>query len=468
MEFMSAALGEDSVKESFLDRFKHHSKFLWNKQSIYRVPSSMRDLNNRAYQPQVVSIGPYHNGNSQLEAMEEHKYRALQHFLSRAYNISVEELVAHFKNDDKFMEKVMDSYTQPIDPQWWDSNASTLLTVLDGCFLFELLLSSTSAYTCGGADSSAPMWCYGHDDPIFGVHAERQNIVPYVKLDMLLVENQIPLIILERLAKIAELEVNWNDLIRSFYGCRIEDRSSIDPLGLHVLDVYRKGRIFSGEYTGWTSPKAAKELENHGIRFKRSLGGGSGDGVAGIGGFKDVSFETTTKKRGIDGKLNKENPKVDSQIATHGDLYLPFLTIDEATEPILLNLMAFERLHLGKEARDMTVTQYVFLMNSLIRSEADVRCLRRNSILSSSPERSDGAVTKLFADITSNLVVDDVRGVGTMNEVVRQLCNRRLNSFKASWANQFGLDKRMWIFVSLMAYGLTFALINTIMNKPGI
>lgn len=468
MEFMSAAEGGDFVKESFLDRFRHQSKFLWSKQSIYRVPCSMRDLNHKAYQPQVVSIGPYHYGNYQLEAMEEHKYRSLRHFLSRAYNISVEDLVAHFKNDDEFMGKVMDSYSHPIAPQWSDINFATFLMVLDGCFLFELLLSSDSAYTCGSSDSSASQWCYGNDDPIFGAHAERQNIVPYVKLDMLLVENQIPLIVLERLSSIAGLEVNLNELIWSFYGCPNEDRSSKDSLGLHVLDVYRKGRLFPGEYKGWTAPKTAKELENRGIRFKRSPGGGSGDGSFGIGGFKDVSFETSTMKRGMNGKLNNEIPKFNSLKVIHGELYLPFLTIDEATEPILLNLMAFERLHLGKGGLDMTVTQYAFLMNSLIGSEADVRCLRRNSVLSSLPERSDGAVVKLFADITSNLVVDDVRGIGTVNKEVREVCDRRLNRLKGSWANHFVSDRRMWIFILLMAYGLTFVLINTIMNKPGM
>lgn len=517
----------------FLDRFRQKPKQLWNKRSIYKIPYSMKDLNDKAYHPRVVSIGPYHNGNQHLQPMEEHKYRALRHFLNRAYDIRLEDLVGHFRDDYRFMEKVINSYSKPIDPQWNDNYALPHLMILDGCFVLELLLSA-SANTCS-AESPASEWCYAAKDPIFGDHEEKHGIIPYVKLDMLLVENQIPLIVLHRLSRIAQLEVNLNDLIRSFYGCRHPVQPIIEPLGLHVLDVYRKGRLFLGEYTGWTVPMSAKELGDHGIRFKRSSGGGSGDGNVGIGGFKDVVFKIA-KKKNICGKLydhfmepldQRRRPRPPPQIPSsvsgffrkifsplrliptpawpfpfapqtaewyitsvllwiitavlsvffyliawwylplwviHGDLYLPFLTIDEATEPILLNLMAFEFLHLGREGRDMGVTHYVFLMSSLIRSEEDVKCLRKNSILSSLPERSDMAVVKLFADITRNVVVDDGKGVGMVRREISDVCARRPNRWQASWIRNYGFDLKTWISVILTVYGVMFALVSSIMN----
>lgn len=466
MESMSVKEVEDFVKERFIDRFRQDPKELWTKQSIYRIPCSTRNLNTKAYQPRVVSIGPYHNGNLHLQPMEEHKYRALRHFLTHAHNITVEDLVAHFKNDDEFMEKVMDSYSKPIDPQWWDSNASTLLMVLDGCFLLELLLSSNSSHNCGRGDSSVSEWCYNTDDPIFGDHAEKKGIIPYVKLDMLLVENQIPLLVLERLTSIAGLEVNLNGLICSFYGCRYseEDQTSIDPLGLHILDVYRKGRLFLGEYTGWTVPKSAKELEEHGVRFIRSSGDVS------IGGFKDVSFKTG-RKRDVLGKLNDGIPSSLSRKfffplwVLHGDFYLPFLTIDETTGPILLNLVAFELLHLGIKERDMAVTQYVFLMRSLIRSERDVRCLRDHSILSSSPIQSDGAMVSFFAGITKNMVVtNDARKADMVNQEILKLCGRGVNRLQGTWAYYYGSEIRTWFFTLVITYSVVFSLVNAVFN----
>ena len=50
---------------------------LWRKQSIYRVPACIKDLNSKAYKPQVVSFGPFHHGEAQVMPMEEHKHRAL-------------------------------------------------------------------------------------------------------------------------------------------------------------------------------------------------------------------------------------------------------------------------------------------------------------------------------------------------------------------------------------------------------
>jgi len=53
----------------------------WGRRCIYRVPACIKDLNPRAYRPQLVSLGPYHHGNAELLPMEEHKRRALQHLL---------------------------------------------------------------------------------------------------------------------------------------------------------------------------------------------------------------------------------------------------------------------------------------------------------------------------------------------------------------------------------------------------
>ncbi|KAF2294085.1 hypothetical protein GH714_007404 [Hevea brasiliensis] len=55
----------------------------WKKRSIYRVPVCISDLSKAAYRPEVVSLGPYYHGEEYLEPMEEHKHRALLHFLKR-------------------------------------------------------------------------------------------------------------------------------------------------------------------------------------------------------------------------------------------------------------------------------------------------------------------------------------------------------------------------------------------------
>jgi len=50
---------------------------------IYKVPSKLRKLNEDAYTPTVVSIGPFHHGHPQLQNMERQKLFHFKAFLQR-------------------------------------------------------------------------------------------------------------------------------------------------------------------------------------------------------------------------------------------------------------------------------------------------------------------------------------------------------------------------------------------------
>lgn len=51
-------------------------------QAIYRVPASLRDLDETAYTPRIISLGPYHHGRPLLREMDGHKQHALLHALA--------------------------------------------------------------------------------------------------------------------------------------------------------------------------------------------------------------------------------------------------------------------------------------------------------------------------------------------------------------------------------------------------
>lgn len=63
-----------------------------------------------------------------------------------------------------------------------------------------------------------------------------------------------------------------------------------------------------------------------------------------------------------------------------GTLYLPPITVDDTTEYVLLNLMAFERLHVGA---GNDVTTYVFFMDNMVDLARDVALLQCRSSCSS-------------------------------------------------------------------------------------
>ncbi|XLR29567.1 hypothetical protein S83_057467 [Arachis hypogaea] len=60
---------------------------------IYRVPHIIRQLNEDAYTPTVVSIGPLHHWNSRLISMEGHKQVYCQYFIIERSEASLSELV---------------------------------------------------------------------------------------------------------------------------------------------------------------------------------------------------------------------------------------------------------------------------------------------------------------------------------------------------------------------------------------
>ncbi|XXG60594.1 hypothetical protein AAC387_Pa04g2458 [Persea americana] len=47
-----------------------------------KVPQRLRKGNNDAYEPKIISIGPYHRGNPRLQAMEKKKFQHLHRILS--------------------------------------------------------------------------------------------------------------------------------------------------------------------------------------------------------------------------------------------------------------------------------------------------------------------------------------------------------------------------------------------------
>ncbi|MED6137178.1 hypothetical protein PIB30_062627, partial [Stylosanthes scabra] len=156
----------------------------WKRPSIYKIPQSVTELNKNAYEPQAVSFGPYHKGKHHLNAMEEHKHRALIHYLKRC-NKSI-ELV--FQRMEQVVQELKDSY-KPLDPIWdQDKNMLFLqLMIVDGCFMLEILK----------ANESVPS-DYAENDPVFSEHG-KLYVMPHIKRDMLMLENQLPMLVLHTL-----------------------------------------------------------------------------------------------------------------------------------------------------------------------------------------------------------------------------------------------------------------------------
>ncbi|KAH0449637.1 hypothetical protein IEQ34_020329 [Dendrobium chrysotoxum] len=112
-----------------------------------------------------------------------------------------------------------------------DKDEFLKIMIIDDCFALETMLADKRS--AAGEQSE-----YDSHDPIFG--AERMNyVVPHLKRDMLLLENQLPLLALTKLAAIDGLGIgDVNMLIKDFYNLSsASPEEQIIYACFHILDL---------------------------------------------------------------------------------------------------------------------------------------------------------------------------------------------------------------------------------------
>jgi hypothetical protein len=201
-------------------------------------------------------------------------------------------------------------------------------------------------------------------------------------------------------------------------------------LGLHPLDVYRRSMLY-GPYQPHRGSDAnmpetdiirsAVELYEAGIRFKKST----------TESLHDIRFR-------------------------HGVLSMPAVSVDDSTEYMLLNMMAFERLHVGA---GNDVTAYVFFMDNIIDSAKDVALLSSRGIIQNAVG-SDKAVAKLFNSISKDVVIEPESALDAVHHQVNAYYRKPWNMWRANLIHTY--FRSPWAFLSLLA--ALFLLVMTVMQ----
>jgi hypothetical protein len=146
---------------------------------------------------------------------------------------------------------------------------------------------------------------------------------------------------------------------------------------------------------------------------------------------------------GIQFKATKSSSLQDISFR-HGVLSMPAVAVDDSTEYMLLNMMAFERLHAGAGS---DVAAYVFFMTNIVDSARDVALLSSEGIIQNAIG-SDKAVAKLFNGLSRDMVLEPD---GALCEVRRQV-NGYLRRPWSRWrANHRAYFRSPWAFLSLVA-----------------
>ncbi|KAG6490668.1 UPF0481 protein At3g47200-like [Zingiber officinale] len=425
-----------------LEQARHEEATVpWARFCIYRVPKSLREGDEEAYVPQVVSIGPYHHGKRRLRDMDRHKWRALHRVLRRTGH----DVRLYLEAARALEDRCRACYEGRLA---LSSDEFVEMLVLDGTFLLELFRGVAVGAGEGFRDLG-----YDRNDPVFAMRSTMHGI----QRDMIMLENQLPLFILDRLLGIqigrpdqhglvARLAVRFFDPLmptdeplRKADRARIESSTraaateSFDPLtetGLHCLDIFRRSLLLTG-------PKPEPRLWIKRWSHTRR--------VADRRRLQLIHCVTELREAGIKFRKRKTDRFWDIKFAD-GVLKIPRLLIHDGTKSLFLNLIALEQCH-----SDCTkdITSYVIFMNNLINSEVDVSYLHYRGIIEHWLG-SDRDVADLFNKLCQEVVFDfDDSYLSELSERVNRYYNHRWNTWGASLKHRYFGNP--WAIISLIA-----------------
>ncbi|KAF8389088.1 hypothetical protein HHK36_025773 [Tetracentron sinense] len=370
---------------------------------IHRVSKKLRSLNDPAYTPQVISIGPCHRDKESLQVMEVHKQRYLRSFLDRYPQIDLEDYVKALRGLE---ESARQCYAEPIK---LSSNKFVEMMLLDGFFILVLFLKMRIKEW---QDTS---------DPIF--HTEwMQNAI---MLDLLLLENQIPFIVLQCLFDRSAIRDQFNacssplELIPvSFYLLKDNEipetiyRSQVN----HLLDFVQSCHIpyslvlFQDDRRCGVT-RSATELHEAGVRFT----------VGKSNCLLDISFR-------------------------NGVLEIPSLRIEDTTETILRNLIAWEQF---QELPYCGIASYASLMDCLISTPKDVSLLIDNKIIENWLGNNED-VSHLFNNLVKEVTLDtDKFYFSSVCFNLNEHCQKRRHRWMASLKHDY--FNTPWAIISFSA-----------------
>ena len=302
---------------------------------IYRVPYRLRKWNKEAYTPHIISIGPFHRDNSTLKKMEECKAIYLKNYIERT-KLKLEDLVSDIRDQE---ESIRSCYAENVDQLGSDDFVKMIL--FDASFILELF----HKYYLSD-------WKSG--DPILAVPPLRDAL----RFDLLLLENQLPFFVIERLFKLSsQFHQNRTTLIKLslvFFACyKIQEINLTSKLKIeHFTDLLR---------TFLLPPPSKLEPPNKDRKLIKHLYSATQLREAGVKfkvGSSDCCFLDIKFKKGV--------------------LEIPCLVLFHDTEALVRNVMALEQTHY---IENKIITHYFLILDFLINTTQDVNLLCDKKIM---------------------------------------------------------------------------------------
>ncbi|CAA6654007.1 unnamed protein product [Spirodela intermedia] len=359
----------------------------------------MRKVEEEAYEPKLVSIGPLHRKKDRLLPMEQVKLEYLSGLLDRHNENRLENYIAVIRSC------LLDARAQYPEKIELSDDEFVEMLVVDGCFIIEYLAKRIFATTKETALLASVRWGFAH-----------------LRRDLLLLENQIPFFVLTGLFRETKIPFTGNrkeplnliELVLRFLRIEKPPKVNLEPgKVLHLLHIYHL--CLDPECVEEPHQRSCGELAMYPLKKSKDL----------ISMFffaflylifirhwppffgptkklkapREIPCATELRAAGI--KFNKKvAPR--GQTACYlkvsfrdGILEIPFLSVDGTTGARLRNLMALEQC-CGKVGNHFT--SYCVFMDNIINTAGDVAILRSRGILESKLG-SDAEVANLFNNL---------------------------------------------------------------------
>ncbi|XP_022717839.1 putative UPF0481 protein At3g02645 [Durio zibethinus] len=434
----------------------------------FRVPHRLRLVNQAAYEPELILIGPNHVGKEHLQDMEMTKRQCLKRIDRRKGH----EIMCRCFEEIRNMEATIRQWYR-VPEAFISKDDLAGLMVIDGCFIIELL-------------------CREPQDLMSKLQWSRAALFG----DLLLLENQLPFFVLVKLYGLIKDSTDGTDFapqaldklirmlpgpnIATAYLSTIKDTDEIH----HLLGLIHDNWVPSPpgiqryrEYVEEIKKAEAEAKEKKrqpgtwkfilcaiAISKQKKLGQGNQEsGTANKGHWKFICFSREKAKR-LGGRVGRQSIRCARELEeagiefikvdcgsdeddsnqesyakslfdvefTGGKMKIPTLVIGDNTERLFRNLIAYELYVQGSTY----VIDYVTLMDNLVNTANDVQLLRLCGVIVNMLG-DDDAVAQMLNKLRDCVTLcGETFYYEKMFVDVKQHCARSWNTWKAKLRQQ--------------------------------
>ncbi|KAJ3683587.1 hypothetical protein LUZ60_013814 [Juncus effusus] len=333
------------------------------------------------FRPQVIAVGPHHRKLSNTKQLENHKLSALQAVCGvdsvREKLFGVDNIVSLrdcLKLIDDMEEKARRCYERVVG---LSREEFVQMLLLDSIFILTMIILELR----GGVSEFDEEWVWetGH-----------------LFRDLILMENQIPFIILEEMWSAIKEKIAVDDDVKGLDVIGLFKRTMFwqEDLSLDFDTEEQRVDNLLGLYYLWNVPIGVRESTRHIPQLPRSWFGsckgrsqrqGQDEGkIPAIPSAIDL-YEAGLN---FEEKDDEECKNMFDITFENGVLQIPTLEIDSENMSLIANLLCHEN---NNSYNESIVASYVYLMDSLINTKADIALLQKFGIVNNKLASDDQA-----------------------------------------------------------------------------